>query len=105
MFPVSGFRPWKAPEVTTIKTCGFAAQDTAVLIDGMRFRDAASISGDATSFLGDMNIIDTERIEVLRGSGSSLYGSNALGGVITSRHARVAAHPTVRFLPKAAVSG
>jgi iron complex outermembrane receptor protein len=72
---------------TTIQTRGLRAQDTAVLIDGMRFRDAASISGDATSFLGDMNIIDTERIEVLRGSGSSLYGSNALGGVIniTSR--------------------
>jgi len=72
---------------TTIQTRGLRAQDTAVLIDGMRFRDAASISGDATSFLGDMNIIDTERIEILRGSGSSLYGSNALGGVIniTSR--------------------
>ncbi|HET9130962.1 MAG TPA: TonB-dependent receptor plug domain-containing protein, partial [Terriglobia bacterium] len=73
--------------LTTIQTRGMRAQDTSVLIDGMRFRDAASISGDATSFLGDMNIIDTERIEVLRGSGSSLYGSNALGGVIniTSR--------------------
>jgi len=72
---------------TELKVRGLRAQDTAVLIDGMRFRDAASISGDATSFLGDMNIIDTERIEVLRGSGSSLYGSHALGGVvnITSR--------------------
>jgi vitamin B12 transporter len=72
---------------TTIQTRGLRSQDTAVLIDGMRFRDAASITGDATSFLSDMNIIDTDRIEVLRGSGSSLYGSNALGGVIniTSR--------------------
>src|SRR5882672_495495 len=73
--------------LTEIKIRGLRAQDTAVLIDGMRFRDAASISGDATAFLGDMNIIDTDRIEVLRGSGSSLYGSHALGGVIniTSR--------------------
>jgi vitamin B12 transporter len=72
---------------TEIKVRGLRAQDTAILIDGMRFRDASSISGDATSFLGDMNIIDTERVEVLRGSGSSLYGSHALGGVvnITSR--------------------
>ncbi|HLQ77216.1 MAG TPA: TonB-dependent receptor, partial [Terriglobia bacterium] len=72
---------------TTIRTRGLRAQDTAVLIDGMRFRDAASLQGDATGFLEDMNIVDTERIEVLRGSGSSLYGSNALGGVIniTSR--------------------
>jgi iron complex outermembrane receptor protein len=73
--------------LTEIKIRGLRAQDTAVLIDGMRFRDAASISGDATAFLGDMNIIDADRIEVLRGSGSSLYGSNAVGGVIniTSR--------------------
>jgi iron complex outermembrane receptor protein len=73
--------------LTEIKIRGLRAQDTAVLFDGMRFRDAASISGDATAFLGDMNIIDADRIEVLRGSGSSLYGSNAVGGVIniTSR--------------------
>jgi vitamin B12 transporter len=66
----------------TIKTRGLPNQDTAVLIDGMRFRDAASLQGDATAFLGDMTVIDTERIEFLRGSGSSLYGSHALGGVI-----------------------
>src|SRR5262249_9080788 len=32
----------------SIKTRGLRAQDTAVLIDGMRFRDAASLQGDAT---------------------------------------------------------
>jgi len=80
--------------LTEIKTRGLRAQDTAVLIDGMRFRDAASISGDATAFMGDMNIIDVDRIEVLRGSGSSLYGSNAVGGVIniTSRPGGGPAH-------------
>jgi len=66
----------------SIRTRGLRNQDTAVLIDGMRFRDAGSIQGDATAFLEDMTIVDTERIEVLRGSGSSLYGSHALGGVI-----------------------
>ncbi len=72
---------------TTIQMRGLRTQDTAILIDGMRFRDAASIPGDGSAFLEDMNVIDTERIEVLRGSGSSLYGSHALGGVIniTSR--------------------
>ena len=68
--------------LTTIQTRGLRAQDTAVLIDGMRFRDAASLQGDATAFLEDMTIVDTERIEMLRGSGSSLYGSHALAGVI-----------------------
>lgn len=67
---------------TTIQSRGLRSQDTAVLIDGMRFRDAASPQGDASGFLEDMSIVDTERIEVLRGSGSSLYGSHALGGVV-----------------------
>jgi vitamin B12 transporter len=72
---------------TTIKTRGLRNQDTAVLIDGMRFRDAASLAGDATAFLEDLTTTNTQRIEFLRGSGSTLYGSNAVGGVIniTSR--------------------
>ena len=72
---------------TTIQTRGMRSYDTAVLIDGMRFRDAASPQGDATSFLAHLATVDTEQIEVMRGSGSSLYGSNAMAGVIniTSR--------------------
>ena len=79
---------------TTIQTRGMRNQDTAVLIDGMRFRDAASPQGDATGFLANLAIVDTEQIEVLRGSGSSLYGSNAMAGVIniTSRTGGGAAH-------------
>jgi vitamin B12 transporter len=68
--------------LTTIQMRGLGSQDTAVLVDGIRFRDAGSIQGDATSMFEDMTIVDTDRIEVLRGSGSSLYGSHALGGVI-----------------------
>ncbi|HEX4998135.1 MAG TPA: TonB-dependent receptor, partial [Terriglobia bacterium] len=67
---------------TTIKSRGLRTEDTAVLIDGIRFRDAASPKGDASAFLEDMVTADTDRIEFLRGSGSSLYGSHALGGVV-----------------------
>lgn len=72
---------------TTIQTRGLRGHDTALLIDGMRFRDAASPQGDATGFYANLTTVDTERIEVLRGSGSSLYGSSAMAGVInvTSR--------------------
>ena len=72
---------------TTIQTRGLRSHDTALLVDGMRFRDAASPQGDATAFFESLATVDTERIEVLRGSGSSLYGSSAMAGVInvTSR--------------------
>ena len=68
--------------LTTVQTRGLRNHDTAVLIDGMRFRDAASIRGDATAFYSDMSLVGTERVEFLRGSGSSLYGSHAIGGVM-----------------------
>lgn len=67
---------------TSIKTRGLRNEDTAVLIDGQRFRDAAAPQGDASGFLEDLIVTDVSRVEVLRGSGSSLYGSNAIGGVI-----------------------
>lgn len=65
-----------------IKTRGLRNQDTAILIDGIRFRDVASITGDASAFISDFTLTSVSRIEVLRGSGSSLYGTNAIGGTI-----------------------
>jgi len=67
---------------TTIKIRGLRNEDTAVLIDGLRFRDAAATQGDASGLLEDLIVTNIDRLEVLRGSGSSLYGSNAIGGVI-----------------------
>lgn len=66
--------------IVSIKARGLRNQDTAVLIDGLRFRDATT--GDATSFLSDFLVTNVDRLEVLRGSGSSVYGTNAIGGVI-----------------------
>lgn len=66
----------------TIKTRGLRNPDTAVLIDGIRFRDASTITGDASAFLSDLTLTSIDRLEVLRGSGSSLYGTNAIGGVV-----------------------
>ncbi|MFQ5789520.1 MAG: TonB-dependent receptor domain-containing protein [Acidobacteriota bacterium] len=67
---------------TSIKTRGLRNEDTALLIDGVRFRDAASTQGDASGFMEALVVTDLDRVEILRGSGSSLYGSNAVGGVI-----------------------
>ncbi len=71
----------------SIKTRGLRNQDTAVLIDGFRVRDPAAITGDASPFLSDITLSSGGRIEVLRGSGSSVYGTNAIGGVIDFRSA------------------
>lgn len=67
---------------TRIVSRGLRPQDTAITVDGLRFRDAATTQGDATPFLQDISMLGTERIEVLRGTGSSVYGSNATGGVV-----------------------
>lgn len=66
---------------TRILTRGLRAYDTSVTIDGARLRDAAAVQADATAFIGDLLVAGADRVEVLRGSGSSLYGSNAIGGV------------------------
>jgi vitamin B12 transporter len=65
-----------------IQARGLRDSDTAILVDGLRLRDAASTQGDATSFIEEMFTVNSDRIEVLRGSGSSLYGTNAIGGVV-----------------------
>jgi iron complex outermembrane receptor protein len=67
---------------TTIQTRGLRATDTAILIDGFRFRDDTSIQGEASAFVSDLFLVDSSRIEVLRGSGSSLYGTNSMAGTI-----------------------
>jgi len=66
----------------TIKTRGLRNQDTAILIDGVRLRDPSAITGDASPFIGDITLTSVSRVEVLRGSGSSLYGTNAIGGTV-----------------------
>jgi iron complex outermembrane receptor protein len=69
-------------KTASIKTRGLRNQDTAILIDGVRFRDPSAITGDASPFISDFTLTSVSKIEVLRGSGSSLYGTNAIGGVI-----------------------
>ena len=71
--------------LVTVQTRGLRNHDTAMLIDGLRFRDAAGPKGDATAFYSTMNLANTDRVEFLRGSGSSLYGSHAIGGVMNVR--------------------
>ncbi|HLI86135.1 MAG TPA: TonB-dependent receptor [Bryobacteraceae bacterium] len=61
---------------------GLRPEDTAVLVDGFRLRDASATQADASGLIEDLLTTDAGQIEVLRGSGSSLYGTNAIGGVV-----------------------
>ncbi|MGH9908556.1 MAG: TonB-dependent receptor plug domain-containing protein, partial [Pyrinomonadaceae bacterium] len=65
-----------------ILTRGLRDFDTGVLMDGLRFRDVSSPQGDATGFIEELYTVSPDRLEVLRGSGSSLYGTNSIGGVV-----------------------
>lgn len=64
---------------------GMPSDYTLVLIDGRRQNSAGNVTpndfgGTQTSFLPPVSAI--ERIEVIRGPMSTLYGSDAMGGVI-----------------------
>ncbi|MBI1682946.1 TonB-dependent receptor plug domain-containing protein [Caulobacter hibisci] len=65
---------------TQLRIRGAETDQTVVLIDGVKLNDPSSTGGGynfATLLAGNVN-----RIEVLRGSQSTLWGSQAIGGVV-----------------------
>ena len=68
--------------LTTLRLRGQRNFDTAVLLDGLRVRDAGDINGSAVSLMSDFVPVALDRVEVLRGAGSSIYGTHAIGGVV-----------------------
>jgi len=65
---------------------GAEAGQTLVLVDGVRINDPSATSGFA--LLGDVLANGIDRVEVLRGPQSTLYGSDAIGGVVNIITAR-----------------
>ena len=57
---------------------GFDANRVLILIDG----EPMTASTSSTVDLSQLNVGDIERIEVIKGAASALYGSQAIGGVI-----------------------
>lgn len=71
---------------TSLRIRGADSGHTVLVIDGMRLADPSSSAGGynfANLFTGD-----TQRIEVLRGPQSILWGSDAIGGVVNIVTAR-----------------
>ncbi len=61
---------------------GMSSEHTLMLVDGQRISSSASIIAHSDFELGWVPSEAIERVEVVRGPLSALYGSEALGGVI-----------------------
>jgi vitamin B12 transporter len=68
--------------LTSLRLRGQRNFDTALLLDGLRVRDAGDINGSALSLMSDLVPVALDRVEILRGAGSSIYGTHAIGGVV-----------------------
>jgi vitamin B12 transporter len=67
-------------EVKAVYMRGASASNTLILIDGIPLNDASEISGEYNISAISIELID--RIEILKGGNSTLYGSDAVAGVI-----------------------
>jgi len=64
---------------TTVSLRGMSNEKTLILIDGVRYQDPSNTSGAS---LQHLMINEIERIEVIKGAQSGIWGSDAAAGVI-----------------------
>jgi vitamin B12 transporter len=66
--------------LTTVRIRGAESDQTVLLIDGVKLNDPSGPGGGFN--FANLLVGNLERIEVLRGPQSTLYGSQAMGGVV-----------------------
>lgn len=78
-------------KLSSVYVRGTEARHTILLVDGVRYGSATN----GTPIWENLPLDAIERIEVLKGPGSSLYGSDGVGGVIQifTRKGRAGFHP------------
>lgn len=67
-------------DVKSVFLRGATAANTLILLDGIPINDASEITGEYN--ISAIPIDQVERVEILKGGNSTLYGSDAVAGVI-----------------------
>lgn len=84
-------------KATSVFIRGADSNKTLVIIDGIEVNDLSSITGGYD--FAHLMAGNIERIEILKGSQSALWGSDAMGGVINivTKKGKAGFHPTADF--------
>ncbi|MGP1353881.1 MAG: TonB-dependent receptor domain-containing protein [Parasphingopyxis sp.] len=77
---VNAVQSGPAGSITSVFARGSNSKHTLALFDGIRLNDASAPNGQFN--FGQDLLGDAERVEVVRGPLSSVYGSDAVGGVV-----------------------
>ena len=67
---------------TGVRLRGSEAEQVLTVIDGVRVSDPAAPTGGYD--FGNLLALDLDKLEILRGSNSTIWGSDAIGGVIVA---------------------
>ncbi len=99
--PGIGMSPRQVGGRRTLALRGLEGRHTLTLIDGRRISPTDDVVGHSDYQYGWLPMSAVERVEIIRGPMSTLYGSEALGGVINL----IPRRPTDRWIGAATVGG